>query len=103
MIKKDLLEGLSNEQIEKINRCKSNEEILDLAKKEGVELTSEQLDAVNGGACEPDDNINNPGECPKCESTNTKFAGEHDAGRIAWNSYECLNCKHEYKVVKCRY
>ena len=38
-MREDLLLGLSKEQIEKVNQCRSNEEILELAKKEGVELT----------------------------------------------------------------
>jgi hypothetical protein len=42
-MKKELLEGLSKEQITKINDCKSNEELLALAKEEGVELSSDQL------------------------------------------------------------
>ena len=47
----DLLKGLSQEQIQKLNACKSSQEILELAKKEGVQLTDEQLEAVSGGGC----------------------------------------------------
>lgn len=37
--------------------CKSSEEILALAKEEGVQLSDEQLEAVSGGACQaPNDN-----------------------------------------------
>lgn len=50
-MKKELLNGLSKEQIAKVKACKSQEELLKLAKKEGIELTDEQLAAVNGGAC----------------------------------------------------
>lgn len=47
----DLLKGLSQEQIQKVNACKSPQEILELAKKEGVQLTDEQLEAISGGGC----------------------------------------------------
>ena len=41
-MKKELLKGLSEEQIAKVKACKSHEELLALAKQEGVELTDEQ-------------------------------------------------------------
>ena len=50
-MKKDLLKGLNEEQIAKVKACKNQEELLKLAKEEGIELTSEQLEAVSGGAC----------------------------------------------------
>ena len=48
-MRKELLKGLSEEQIKKIEACKSSEEMLNLAKAEGIELTDEQLEAVSGG------------------------------------------------------
>lgn len=48
-MKKELLKGLSEEQIAKVKVCKSSDELLELAKAEGVELTSEQLAAISGG------------------------------------------------------
>ena len=56
--REELLKGLTEEQISKVRSCESTEEILQLAKSEGVELTNEQLAAVAGGACEP-----GPGGC----------------------------------------
>lgn len=50
-MKKELLNGLSEEQIAKVKNCKSSSELLAYAKQEGIELTSEQLEAINGGAC----------------------------------------------------
>ena len=56
-MRKDLLKGLTEEQIKKVEACKSSEEILALAKSEGVQLSDEQLEAVSGGACQtPNDN-----------------------------------------------
>ena len=48
-MRKELLKGLSKEQIAKAKACKNQEEILMLAKTEGIELTDEQLELVNGG------------------------------------------------------
>jgi len=48
-MKKELLDGLTPEQVEKAKACKSQEELLVLAKEEGIELTKEQLEAVSGG------------------------------------------------------
>ena len=50
-MKADLLKGLTEEQIAKIKACKNQEEIYQLIKEEGVELSSEQLSAVHGGFC----------------------------------------------------
>ena len=48
-MREELLKGLTEEQIKKVEECKSSEEILSLAKEEGVTLTDEQLEAVSGG------------------------------------------------------
>lgn len=42
-------EDLSPEQREKALTCKSLDELIELAKQEGVELSDEQLDAISGG------------------------------------------------------
>ena len=41
--------NLSPELKAKAEKCKSMDELLNLAKSEGVELTAEQLDYVSGG------------------------------------------------------
>jgi len=61
-MKEELLKGLSEEQIAKVKACKNQEEILQLAKKEGVELSEEQLEAVSGGGCTVKP------KCPFCKS-----------------------------------
>ena len=71
-MQQDLLKGLTKEQIEKARACKSSEELLKLARQEGIELTDEQLEAISGGACleprRPIDLI-----CPQCGSSNVSY------------------------------
>lgn len=50
-MKEELLKGLTEEQLAKVKTCKSQEEMLSLATAEGVELSEEQLEAINGGGC----------------------------------------------------
>ena len=50
-MKKELLKGLSEEQIAKVKACKNQDEILAIAREEGIELNDEQLAAVSGGFC----------------------------------------------------
>ena len=57
----DLFKGLTEEQIAKAKACKNSEEMLELAKNEGIELNDEQLAAVSGGCGSGDDK-----NCPKC-------------------------------------
>ena len=66
-MKKELLTGLTKEQIEKVKACKNSDELLALAKAEGVELTEEQLASISGG-CTWSTSIH----CPKCGSTKHK-------------------------------
>ena len=86
-MKSDLLKGLTEEQIEKVKGCKNAEEILALAKAEGVELTDEQLQVVSGGACVAGQ------ECPDCNSRNTEirfigyFYGECNDCGCTWPFY----------------
>ena len=63
-MKKELLKGLTDEQIEKASHCKNPDELLSLAKKEGVELSEEQLSQINGGCGQFQHTID--GACPQC-------------------------------------
>jgi hypothetical protein len=49
MRKEELLKGLSEEQIKRVKSCKNSEQLLAIAKEEGIELTNEQLEAISGG------------------------------------------------------
>ena len=48
-MREGLLKGLTQEQIAKAKACNSNEELLAIAKEEGIELNDEQLAVISGG------------------------------------------------------
>ena len=89
-MRKELLKGLSEEQIKKVKECKSSEEILDLAKAEGVQLSDEQLEAVSGGSC------SSTNKCPDCKSKNVKLTSNNDNGNPMFKSYKCRDCGREF-------
>lgn len=43
------INDLTPEQMEKARACKSSNDLVELAKSEGVELTDDQLDTIAGG------------------------------------------------------
>ena len=86
-----MLKGLSEEQIKKVEACKSSEEILSLAKAEGVELTDEQLEAVSGGRCLP-----NLKRCPNCDSDNWSDECK-EINHINYRIFKCNDCGHKWK------
>ena len=65
-MKKELLKGLTEEQIKKVSACKNTDELLALAKEEGLSLTDEQLEAVNGGGCLSTNAPDVSKTCKKC-------------------------------------
>lgn len=87
-MRKELLEGLTQEQIEKLRECKDAKEALELAKQEGIELNKEQLDAVSGGAC-----VYSKVICPNCQSDNVRLIDGS-----AFDSAECRNCGHSWRL-----
>lgn len=89
-MKKELLKGLTEEQVKKIKGCKNQDELLTLAKEEGIELNDEQLAAVNGGWCSE---TTEP--CPKCGSKDVKK--EHRGNDVHMRTvFICKKCKHEW-------
>ena len=50
-MRKELLKGLTEEQIAKAKACGDVRDLIQLAKDEGIELNEEQLNAISGGAC----------------------------------------------------
>lgn len=47
----ELLKGLTQDQIDKVKACDDINDLIQLAKDEGVDLSEEQLAAISGGAC----------------------------------------------------
>ncbi len=92
---KELLKGLSKEQIAKVRECKNQEELLNLAKQEGVELTDEQLTAISGGgACSVVSNVGdflNPFDCPECGSNDI------EAVKGKGNLFVCKGCGFKWR------
>ena len=84
-MKDELLKGLTDEQKAKLKACKSNEEILKIAKEEGIELTDEQLEAVSGGNCFTDF------DCPKCGGTIDGNSSD------MYYNYVCPHCGYRFK------
>ena len=88
-MKEELLKGLSEEQIAKVKACKDNEELLKLAKEEGIELSNEQLAAINGGCVSDPESKKN---CPVC---GTKTEGKYIKRKSYYGilfRYTCPNC-----------
>ena len=91
-MKQELLKGLSEEQIAKVKACKSHEELLALAKKEGFALTDEQLAAVSGGGfCYSTPSFT----CPKCGSTNVS-ATCRTGPASKWFDCKCKDCGYRW-------
>ena len=57
-------DNISPEVMEKAKTCGSAEELIELAKSEGIELSDEQLQAIAGGTNSAWDDIRGK-ECPK--------------------------------------
>ena len=89
-MKKELLKGLTEDQIRKVKACKNTNELLSIAKDEGVSLTDEQLEAINGGCstCER--------KCPMCGSTEfeTKIIKKSMDMAYSQTGYKCKKCHH---------
>ena len=100
-MREELLKGLSEEQKKKVAECKSAEDVLALAKAEGVELNEEQLEAVSGGC--GGDGLGGI-KCPKCGSSNIKLVSSNDIHHSgnggtneSLNTYRCLDCNHKWE------
>lgn len=87
-MRKELLAGLTEEQIAKVKSFKTKEEYLKAAKEEDIELTAEQLEAVSGGNCLTDF------DCPNC--------GKLIDGNSCddYYNYTCPHCGHKFRKPK---
>ena len=92
-MKKELLKGLTEEQIAKVKACKNQEELLALAKEEGIELTDEQLEAVSGGGC-----FSSSEQCPKCGNKDIKETYHNDRYGGEYYTCKCRKCGNTWNV-----
>ena len=95
-MKRELLKDLTKEQIEKVKACKNSDELLALAKAEGVELTNEQLEVVSGGGkCQTTPEP----ECSQCGSKDIKVKRQ-STGVLFDYQFECTcrNCGHIFYI-----
>ena len=90
-MKEELLKGLSKEQIDKVKACKNQEELLKLAKEEGVELSDEQLATVNGGFCST-----RTMTYPQCGSNNVSVSKSRSSTIRITYYCTCKNCGHKW-------
>ena len=89
-MKEELLKGLTEEQIAKVKACKSTEEMLTLAKEEGIELTDEQLEAVSGGCGTFTAKVS----CPKCGCNRLRRSSSGDLIKLYY--LECSSCEYKW-------
>ena len=94
-MRKELLEGLTEEQIAKAKACKNVEEIIAVAKEEGIELNDEQLAAVSGGGCDSGSGL----KCPECGSHDIKNVPSKNVMGIAVYTYKCKKCGHMWVEI----
>lgn len=93
----ELLKGLTEEQKKKVVQCNSTEEVLEYVKSEGIELTDEQLEAVNGGLCFQQEVV----ACPRCGASE-EFLKQINYEKEYFDKsayyYECTECG--YRIMK---
>ena len=94
-MKKELLAGLTEAQIERASKCKSTEELLAAAREEDIELTEEQLEAINGGIC-----CGMPPHIASCPQCNEQVVGEYVETTPGDGRYEfrCPHCGYDWRV-----
>lgn len=90
-MREELLKGLTKEQIAKAKACDNLDDLLALAKDEGVELTPEQLEAVSGGMCTVTQM-----DCPICYQRMRRITYECNENI----RYECTNPTCGYVIIK---
>ena len=98
MLIKKLFERMTREQRKKACACKSKEEFLAFAKKERIELSDDQLEAISGGGHWSDratdwarDLVNSGQFCPNCFGNNISDPNPNAA---PGKRYKCGDCGH---------
>ncbi len=93
-----LLGNLKPDVREKVKDCNTPEEMLALAKEEGIELTDEDLDMVSGGWGSDDSGSGGGVQCIACGSTNTSGHSVRADTRYV-EEFVCHDCGESWEVV----
>lgn len=81
--------SLTQEQQKQTLACKTPEEMLELAREEGYELSDENLEQINGGSM-----WDSGTQCPKCHGANVmEIQPDIHSGRII---RECRGCGYSW-------
>ncbi len=113
---------MTNEMIGKAKECKSAEELLALAKENGIDMTAEQakakfaelhnegelsddeLDSAAGGACYkyPDEGetvmLRNNLSCPSCGCTTAVYTKQAPGMGMTTFYFTCTDCQHKFSI-----
>ncbi|MBQ7250250.1 MAG: hypothetical protein IJS37_02780 [Bacilli bacterium] len=89
-MKEELFKGLTEEQIAKAKACKNQDDLLAMAKEEGIELTDEQIEEVSGGGCF------SSFKCPICGSKDYRKLPIYQVSGCS--TYKCNQCGHEWSL-----
>lgn len=110
------MENFNQELLQKARKANSSEELLDIGRENGVELTKEdaevyfeelhqsrklsdeELDNVAGGGCNNDSGYKKGQMCPKCHSTKITNASANSA-----YCYHCTNCNSDFTLKPSRF
>ena len=84
---------LTEEQKAKAAGCNTPEQMLELAKEEGYELSEEELAAVSGGSW-GNNSGGSPAKCPKCGSTSVVSTLTGSEPILV--ECQCRNCGYEW-------
>ena len=88
---------LTEEQKAKVDGCKTPQELQELAKEEGLELSLEELDSISAGTWGGGNGgSGTPTTCPRCGSTNT--SSTLTGTQPVLEEWLCLDCGYTWVV-----
>jgi len=82
--------GLTAEQVEKMEACKTPEEILALAQEEGYELTDDELQSISGGDWSPKNAL------PRCSACGSYAVTVNPMPCTGCATCICHDCGHQW-------
>ena len=86
------IKDLTEEQQAKVKACNSAEELIDLAKEEGYELSETELEEIAGGAWGDVTYHEMKSKCPRCGGGDIRPADSFQIGV----SFQCYDCGYQW-------